>query len=598
MIWELEQCSERDHRRIASVLRHSPWLWPQNEDVIRVQWAERTVEGKRPELQPGQVLLITFHKRNSGVWILGGEELLDSGLGKSIEWGREAVEAWDMATLVVSQSLPVLWQSLREVRNAPRHAFCLSLVPQPGFSAVPFRILDGPSFGLSFLLAIVSRLFKKAVPLEFAASASLDSVGRVSRVGEIGSKIEALIKVAPRVTKLLVAAEQADEAREKSDSYLEIVPVTDAAMAIEKVFGDGLVQSLVHAGTDPEKRSELLDSFFRLAAMGRREVLDWTPVLRGAALALKEWGDELGPDDKYKLQFAHAVAGRHEYNQGKLNLPDPAWLKTQPLPLRVGLIAHIVQQSADTGYPSAGDVESVARAFIVADAREAYSPQLKLAGAFARLLAIIGKSEEALRIQEGCARAFFDGMEYSQVSYPLTEWFRLCGVCNNKKAFDRAMDLEQRVRLLGGLGLDGSVYVELACSKAIIMLHNSSNTETVDKLNDLVEGVQIPAHVRWSAARWLVKALDHSESQTDRAYATKVILRMNEVSRSNANDSTQAQIFLTLTEMDRALDHGDALTAQNCADNLSRLEPGPLKHITSAAKGGSIPAQISKFYPY
>lgn len=93
-------------------------------------------------------------------------------------------------------------------------------------------------------------------------------------------KIAGIATLLPRVTDVLVSADQEAEARHVAPDGLCVVGVGRAADAIAHVFGNALTRLLVEAGSDPERREELTASFFRLALVGSDAMVDWAPVAR------------------------------------------------------------------------------------------------------------------------------------------------------------------------------------------------------------------------------------------------------------------------------------------------------------------------------
>ena len=286
------------------------------------------------------------------------------------------------------------------------------------------------------------------LPPDLIASVAIDELGRTSRVDGLFEKLDGIATLAPRISRVLVAASQHDEVR-SSAGRLQLVPVRTAAQALEVVFGDALGIRLAEAGSDDARRRELVDAFFRLALVGRGAAVDWSPVERGARIALRDWPPAF--DDRYRLQFAAGVAARHERNAGEIAVPGPAWLDAQPAPIRVGVLTHLVQQSADTGTPSPDEIEPYAATQVPKDLGAAFVPQLQLAGALARLWAVTGRAADALDMQQRVARAFVATFEDAQVSFQLSEWFRLSGALGDAEAFARAETFLAKLEATGGL---------------------------------------------------------------------------------------------------------------------------------------------------
>lgn len=431
-------------------------------------------------LAPGRVTGVSVRGSTVTLWNIDADPL-STGHGPRRVLGPDASAAWRSAGMALPRSMPLLWRSVEAcVRHPP---FTSRLGVYQASVGIEERepLLDGSSFGLCFVLALASFLAECAVPVDIIASARVDERGVLRPVDAIELKIEGVVRLAPAVRRLLVAADQAAEAERASAGRLEIVAVASAADALRLVFGDSLSDALVGARTDEAKRAELADTLFRLALVGRGAVVDWSPIERAAALALQTW-TAIDDDQRYRLVFARAVAARHARNEGELSMPTPEWLASQPAALRLGVIAHLVQQSADTGRPSALEAELFALAHVPAyfenaltpdleDAtipslKDALVPHLKLLGALARLWAATGRVRAALALQQQLAHAFVASYAEEEVSYPLTEWFRLAGILQDAESFRRADELWRGLSARGLISTDGTPYLDRARAHA------------------------------------------------------------------------------------------------------------------------------------
>ena len=65
--------------------------------------------------------------------------------------------------------------------------------------------IDGPSFGLALVLSLASIVFDAILPGDVVASATVDAAGNVGPVGGLEQKVGGLQRLAPRVTRLIVA---------------------------------------------------------------------------------------------------------------------------------------------------------------------------------------------------------------------------------------------------------------------------------------------------------------------------------------------------------------------------------------------------------
>jgi hypothetical protein len=583
-------------RELLAMLGQGPWCWPLEHDSVRRERALAIVPTGPPLIAPGTVPLITVDATFSAasLWVLrlgshGDEDLV----GVSFE--ADSLQAWEDAATALPRSLPFLWRPVQEARDA-RHLACHLVTMQLGDRSVGHPTeLRGKSFGLGFVLAMASWILGVPVPDDLIATGTVDADGRVGPVEGIREKITVIEQHAPRIRRVLVPAYQAHEAQAATTGGLQIVPVDKAARAVELVFGDALLGFLRRSGADPEARQELVDSFFRLVILGRSAAIDWKPVERGASVALEAWS-RLDAMALWKLRFAQAVAARHESNRGEIPLPDDGVLRALPAPVRVLVVVHLLQQCADTGRPSVEVAETLARDQLVLT-NEAFAPQLKLWGARARLMAVTGRPEEALRLQEELAQAFLDRLEYEEVSYQLSEWYRLGGALEDQEAFGRAREVHERVVRLGGLGFTGSRYVDLALARARVCLGVTEGPEPEQTLRSLNTDLRIPAHVRWSATRWLARLLDEAGEAESRLSVMSPLVTAADPSRGN---DLNVRANLVLVDLDFALARGSEQEAGRATELLKEIDPGPVGHLLTAAhrlgKGG--PAYLARFYPY
>jgi hypothetical protein len=595
VISELERVAAGPLERaeLRRQLRAGPWCWPPDLDRRRMQWAEAIAGTSPPAMAPGCALGVTLFDRTTCVWRIeigtGGPE--DTNKTPVAELGAAAKRAWQHAALALPRALPVLWTSVgHAAAEAPRLVHIASADGR-GFERVV--AVDGPSFGLTFVAVLASHVLGIALPEDIAASATVLPDGSVGDVRGIEEKIDGLIRLAPRVRRLLVAAGQYADASgyaaaRRGGTPFEIVPVTSAAEGLQVAFGGRLAAGLV-ATADPAQRGEIVGSLFRLAFAGRRSAIDWTPIEAAAALALK-W-DGLDDDQRYRLEFARAVAARHERNAGVLPIPSPAWLARQPRPIQVGVATHMLQQSADAGVPDAATAEETARPYLPADERSAFQSQLRMLGALARLWAVTGRPREALDLQERIARAFFDAFEYSDLSFQFSEWFRLSGALADRGSFDRAEELYRHMLTLGAFGLDGSVYVDLARARGMVMLGAAQADDVAALFERLATSAEVPEHVRWSAARWGIQA--HLQAAApERAQTLRA--RLDRAAREQPNGSPAKHA--ALAALDTCVRSGRDPLAPLA--QLQAIEPGVVGHLRRAAPADHEAAYLTTFYPY
>lgn len=556
------------HPRQRAALQAGPWCWPRPDTIAYASHVSTL--GEPPAPRPGHVAAITVRGLTTTLWHLqpGG------GAPTTTALGTDACASWNNAGMALPRALPVLWRSVHDATRAlPVVRRLRATLAAPGFEDRE-ALVDGPSFGLAFFLLLASSVLECAVPGDVLASAGIDAFGRLLPVDSLPQKIAGVVGMAPHVGRLIVAAEQAERATAIARGRLEVVSAKNAAEALERILGDRLSTLLVDAGSDPERRAELTASFFRLALVGRGAAIDWSPVARGADQALRTWAD-LGAEPRYQLQFARAVAARHESNEGELPLPDPVWLQAQPRVLRVQLVSHLVQQCADTGRPDITAVESLAAPELEPDLAEAFVPQLRLHGACCRLQALTGRAREALRDQERLAQALAAIHATQDLSFPLSEWMRLAGALGDAAALERACEFRQEMLTHGGFGEHGTPYVDLAWARSRLQL-DPADAEAWGTAVRLCDDAAVPAHVRWSAHRWAgapytARLLRETDARgLDRRYAV-------------------------LVRLDASVAEGAQGAAAALVSELETLDPGPVSHLR---RHGADAADIARLYPY
>ena len=552
----------------ADALLAGPWCWPREGERL-----ERTIVrlGAAPAPRLGSIAAITVQNDTVVLWhVARGQR---GGTGATL--GPAVRVSWREAGIAVPRGLPVLWNSMHDATaRLPDISYLASVRSSPGVPDLRYPI-DGPSFGLAFCLSLASIVLDCPLPGDLVASAAVDAAGNVGPVGGLEQKVAGLIRMAPHVTRLIVAAPQRMEAEAHAGEHLRIVPVTHAAEAVDVAFAERLSSLIVAAGEDPQRRDELTASFFRLALMGSDVLVDWAPVRRGARLALDRWTD-LPPAARYELEFAHAVAARHDVNAGAVGMPPDGWLAARPRMIRTQVIAHLVQQSADAGMPEPARIEPQALALLDHAVEESSPPELRLRGALARLQAVTGRADEALISQECLAQAFAAIYADGDIAYPLAEWARLAGARNDAASLQRAQAFHERMLGAGSYRGLGPRYVELALIRGRLLI-DPGDAAARDVAAQMGADAALPDHVRWCADRWA--GASRREALADAASRGAPLAIRN----------------LELARLDDALEAGDETTANACVVALERYDPGPMSHLR---RSGASAADIARLYPY
>lgn len=576
--------------RLRPVLEAGPWCWPADSASAAAALARDITGLARPPVPAiGTLPGLSVERACGFAWVLH----TGRPLGGGPEVGTTTRQSWDAASLALPRSVPLLWQSV----NAA-HAGALHLLPvgahltEPG-QAPPCDVVTGPSFGLGLFLLQASIVFRVPLPGDLVASAAVSADGRVGEVEGLDVKLSTTRALLPGVKRVLVAASQVAEAARHAGP-LEVIGVHGTSQALEHVFGDALADLLLQEGLNTDRRRQVCEWFFRFGLEGRGELVDWSPIAAAASRALSQWPDLTG-DQRFQLAFALGIAERHEFNAGTLPVPTVAQLAARPAHLRLHLLAHLVQQSADAGAPDPAALSPLLARFAQPDLHEGHPMAWRVEGARARLLAVTGQPAQALERQAALSRTYHDALLYRDISFPLAEWFRLAGVLGDADAFASADAMLSAILPLGAFRFQGQAYIDLARSRAAVQLGLDGEEASLDTLAALAGDSAGPQHVRWAAARSWVRVTRGNAAHEARAAMTEA------ASRARARGSTHphaSQVALALVRMDDALAVDDAPAAQRAFDELRTLQPGIVGHLTRAAGGVSPAAYVARYFPY
>ena len=567
----LGPASATDRGRARRALRLGGWAWP--TEPVSVESARALAGQPAPAAVVGQALAVSVSETRVSLWALGDHA------APALPLANDARAVWSDAALALPRSLPLLWRPVRDAgARAPVGRRIVSAPRDDRVREEPEPQLVGRSFGLPLALLLASRLFERLIPFRFAATGDVSASGHVRSVEGLELKLRILDAWAPQVRFVLVPRDQVEDADTICrDLRLEPLGVGSVAEALSRVF-DGLHAELVAIGRHPDQRRFLVQAFFRLALDPHGAVSDWRPVRDAAALAAETWSD-LEPEEKHCLAFSRGVTGRHAGLHEPLALPEAAWLSHRPQPIRLRVVAHVVQSSADHGAPTSERAVALAQAHIVRGL-EATREHLQLQGALGRLLAATGRAEEALVLQQAAADGYVERLQYDEVSYPLTECYRLAGALEDMAAWSRAESMRETLLELGALDPHGEVFVDLHRARAQIGL-GIDDDEAGATLDRFAVTHAAPAHARASALRWRVRLARRSG---DAPGAHARILEIDAEDTAPAGNWREARI---LVDLDEAVFEGDAERCASLIASLLALEPVPqgLQNLWRAARG-------------
>ena len=580
--------TKRDARAEArEALRAGPWVWPPEGSELWDVAAKLAGCPQPPAVRLGELLVVSTNPTRAAVWALRSGAGTPAG---AVELAEDARFSWRTAAQALPRSVPVLASSTRELGTQMPVGVFAGMCLAPCVMELKDHALVGPSFGLAFVLSMASRLLGQPVPENVTASAEVDGLGGLRPVGEIHRKIHALAACRNRPTTLLVAHGQAGLPPESAlHPNLAVKVVRSATEAISFVFPDAARQFVERAGTDASSRRIFARNMLGLVLEGRSAVLEWAAVHEAARLAEERW-HPLECDVAQSLKLARAVALRHDGHGDAPPLPTAEWLGQVPLSRRVELVAQFLQQCHDTGTPPFEEVEALARPHLAVAGEEAYEPHLKVRGAWGRLIAVRGDLSGGLACQEAAADGFARRFTMSEVSFPLSAWYRLAGTLPDVEAFERAEVFRADADGRGGLAEPGWAYVELARARAGVLLGHGDRGAWIRTLESLALAppdpqraamlrTDIPAHVALSAARWLIRFREDEGASAPGAEAEVAKAASEPTDGLTAALSASGRLNALLVRLDRAVRSEDASKAADAVKELQALRPALMAHL-------------------
>ena len=151
-------------------------------------------------------------------------------------------------------------------------------------------------------------------------------------------------------------------------------------------------------------------------------------------------------------------------------------------------------------------------------------------------------------MQQRVARAFVAMFEDAEVSFQLSEWFRLAGRarrCRGVRRGPRRL-VAQVSTPPARLTPSGRPYVDLARARAPSSSARSDRARPVDRLDRLAGDLSVPAHLRWSACRWSLQALEQVGESSES------VARLGYMAREAAK-GPHAERYLVLADARRRL---------------------------------------------
>ena len=503
----------------------TPWCWPSDAAL-----AEHAIAlGHRPPTPPsvGEVLLVSVATQvaRTTLWRLTWDARRHP---EGRPFAPEALRAIDDVADLVTGVVPHL-HSLRMLADKPRAA--IQVLKRGPHSD---QALEGPSFGLSMLLALCSRLMDRPVPARFAASAVVRSDGSLGPVEGLDRKLSLLSEGALGVDTVIVAAEQLAQARRILDEHpwLRAVGAATAREAVDLVF-EGAREAPPPAWSE-RRPLRAVDELLALCTRGG-EVREWRAVERSAA-----WLQQLFDGVPYqgeRARFARQVAERHANGRG-FEIP---WDESIDATHDRGRAAHVVQAAADAGSASLTAYLDRARALLLDPPED---DDLRLRGAIGRGLSAMRSYRQASIVLGEATHAWIDRENPDECSRPRAVWVRVAGRSEVRAPWEGASKHASDYLLASPSSAIGALFVRYALGRGLCTLGLAA--EALATL-DGVEWSAAPAWLARSRARWRARCL--------RALGRAEECRMERAAIAEAvDDDGTTPIEVHFVALDEALD--------------------------------------------
>lgn len=619
---DFEADDPRARQRLGVFLAELPWGWPSRTNAKHAGARAATGRDDAAPLLPGETLLLTECASEGSLWAL---RLRGAARG---EVALDALEVWRRAADLLPTVLPIMWQSprlsdprtesdsLRPLPSAPprlrrAHAPVRVRNASPGTYE---SVVAGESLGLAILLAQASLMLEMPLPCDLAATATITPNGGLGPVGGLEAKLRALVRLAPRVRRVIVAEHQRVEAdRLVGEIAVEegavppaVVGLAAARDAVRLALPEDATEAAWRcAGADADRRGEHVERLLQLALAERGESSDWRPIERAASLAAQHWSDAAA-HEVWTLDFVAAVAARHMGRAAErpVSLPTEDELRAIPQPRRARVLAHLVQQCADTGDPEPSEVERLALTHLVRGP-DAFPDHLQLVGAVARLVASRGRLDDALALQQEAAEAWLARPElHLQVSYPLSEMFRLAAALKSPSALEAAERLRTRATSARALA-PTSPWVEAPRARALVAI-GRPRAEILPTLDALLAAT-VPAHCGYVARRArrsmavrdgeadVVERIDADLAQILKASTHEARHAVSPIDRLRALDLVrEVETCIALVALDSA--GGDERAIADAEARLHDLHPELCRALL--AEGRAREGGLREHFPY
>ncbi len=574
-------------KKLCSLALACPFIWPGDAGLQRQAASLGIAPQSEPEqLRPGQSLLVSVRQGSNvatHLYLLSSSAMGGSG-AHAVPFVNRANEVLNQMTRLTTLHLPVA-ATLRPLREAHNLEAWHLYSPNGGEN----RQLDGASYGLAMLLGLASLWQNRPLPHDLCALATVDLEGHLGAVGELKEKMTTVATCALGVRRIIVAPEQ----RREAETVARLIEEAHPELRLEVLGEWARVSDLLPHVLPPSPQSEesapgeeeavqMARDYYMLALKGSSALLDWSGIREGAARVIQALKKGRPNSEALKqAELAQMIAARHCGVGELIEWPSEVWLGRQPRPLRLELLAHVVQSAADGAADN--EREYATRALRQIPARgEEHEADLKLLGAIARALAAVGEYEEAKDVLRRALAGWLAIYQAHQASFALSEYLRVLG-CLGEGAMGElaaAEDMLQRVLDDPRTEKTSRAFVLLAAGRAhICMGQPAAGVAYLAGDRDGVKWELTHWHLQLSRLRWLARG-QQSSGALEQAQATRRTLAER---TTTCTGSKGCHIYQLLSALDEAIvggaDPGPALAElrdAGKASELDRLAPASL----------------------
>lgn len=552
-----------------AVLAAGPWLWPPEPEKL-----PQAIRPGRCSDEPSYaVALLSCIGGGADLWRFPPEQ---GGLATA-ELTASARFALEHARQAVEQTVPALGDAvLSELAQQSQVSHLLCDHEGPASHIV------GPSFGLGMGLALAAAVLKARFTKDFIAVAGLSPNGAVFDV-DLENKLALLVQL-PRRHCLLVAKSQEEEARciltALGHAGWPVVGLEYLHEGIAEVLEPDFASLPARTAQTPAERGRLVRRMRFLVRRRPAAGSAWGPFGDCASAALREWGLEVPESTRFELKYVLAVARRHQpAGHSTADMPPVDWLRMVPPASRADVVANYLQQASDLR----PETWRVLQPFVdeVLGQSTLNDDSARALGAIGRYLqSAVGREADALVSLARATEYWWEGTQFSEISWPLCALLRLAGALGERTILTEWSGRAEELLADGLVTALSTEYVRLALGTAWALCSDWLRAER--------HLAPVAAGSGWtsaSALRWL--AMGHRSGDLVSGTASELL---------RTRTDGESAWFQLLLDLDVALAAGD--DGQSQLEALAAAKPHGLELLVQGVPRHERPVRVQRLYPY